>query len=424
MPRISAKARILEYLEHVIRRRMHKARRRFLLGEEDIFEDIKDMLIKNRYLKLQKKRYAVRSNTYRQRTNAFDWDDVLSEDSKTYSNDEFLFVFRMTRQSFSSLHELIKDHHVFNKKGNKKQRPSWQQLMVYLFRVGKESSGGSDMAISSFFRIGYGTVSNYISNVVEAIMSLKPHLLCWHTEAEREAMKIRCGVSKGFHQCVGIIDGTLMFLEKRPTLNGEAYHCRKGGYAINLLVVCDDESKILYLYGGWPGSTHDNRAWRNCRLNTKREEYFGERDYLLGDSAFSKSSIMVQSFKQDAHSGYLDEKKEFFNTKLGSLRIKSEHCIGMLKGRFRCVRRINSTVKCQEDLGKILRLVESVAIVHNFLLKEGEQTIPQSWYEDVNEMLEIEDDGAGDDDYELNGNEDYDRREAVFRSIIEQFWHA
>lgn len=55
MPRISAKARILEYLEHVIRRRMHKARRRFLLGEEDIFEDIKDMLIKNRYLKLQKK---------------------------------------------------------------------------------------------------------------------------------------------------------------------------------------------------------------------------------------------------------------------------------------------------------------------------------------------------------------------------------
>jgi len=41
---------------------------------------------------------------------------------------------------------------------------------------------------------------------------------------------------------------------------------------------------ITYLVGGWPGSVHDNRAWRNCRLFVNTGAYFNFEvgEYLLG----------------------------------------------------------------------------------------------------------------------------------------------
>ena len=134
---------------------------------------------------------------------------------------------------------------------------------------------------------------------------------------------------------------------KRSFLKGQI---TKGGYAINALIVCDDQARILYIYAGWPGSAHDNRVWRNSKLFKDKRAYFRDREYLLGDSAFSALPVMVQSFKKNALTGYLEPEKEFFNTKLGSLRIKSEHCIGLLKGRFPCLKKINACIRTQADL--------------------------------------------------------------------------
>ena len=114
-------------------------------------------------------------------------------------------------------------------------------------------------------------------------------------------------------------------------------------------------------------------------MNMKKEEFFTPGEYILGDSAFSKSPVLVQSFKKDANTGYLDPKKEFFNSKLASLRIKSEHCIGMLKGRFQCLKKLNTSLKNEQQMGHVLGLIESAAILHNIILamhsadKEQEQ---------------------------------------------------
>ena len=126
-----------------------------------------------------------------------------------------------------------------------------------------------------------------------------------------------------FQKCIGIIDGTLIILEKRPKNYGDSYFCRKQCYAINVQVICDDKGRITYFYGGWPGSTHDNRAWRNCKVFKDGILYFGDGEYLLGDSAYSACVYIVQSFKKVSGSN-LSVYQEFFNTKLGRLRVKSE----------------------------------------------------------------------------------------------------
>ena len=80
-------------------------------------------------------------------------------------------------------------------------------------------------------------------------------------------------------------------------LNGEDYFTRKGNYAVKGLIICDDSAKITRVEMGWPGSVHDNR------------------EYLLGDSAFSASSVLAPAFKKGSNSNLRDDQC-YFNTKL------------------------------------------------------------------------------------------------------------
>ena len=68
-------------------------------------------------------------------------------------------------------------------------------------------------------------------------------------------------------------------------------------YALNVMIVCDDRKRIIFYNAGWPGSTHDNRVFRNSKLFYKRGQYFSHHECLLGDSAYSASPVMVQAFK-------------------------------------------------------------------------------------------------------------------------------
>jgi len=44
---------------------------------------------------------------------------------------------------------------------------------------------------------------------------------------------------------------------------------------------------------GWPGSIHDIWVWLNIDVYFSKEIYFSNKEYLLGDLAFSASMVMV-----------------------------------------------------------------------------------------------------------------------------------
>ena len=124
------------------------------------------------------------------------------------------------------------------------------------------------------------------------------------------------------------------------------------------MIVCDDQRRVIYYNAGWPGSTHDNRVFRNTQLYMDRGEYFSPKEYLLGDSAYSASPIMVQSFKKQSAQADLPPNNEFFNTQLAQVRIVSEHCIGILKGCFTCLKRNN--IKLKDSKKEVKELVELI----------------------------------------------------------------
>lgn len=54
--------------------------------------------------------------------------------------------------------------------------------------------------------------------------------------------------------------------------------------------------------------------------------------YLLGDSAYPCSNVLITPFRDNGH---LTNAQKHFNVKLSSCRVKIEHAFGILKQRFR-----------------------------------------------------------------------------------------
>ena len=84
---------------------------------------------------------------------------------------------------------------------------------------------------------------------------------------------------------------------------------------------------------------------------------------------------MVKSFKKMPGQQSLSNEQEFFNSKLPSPRVLSEHCIGILKNRFPVLKTINIRIRGGEQLKEIMDLVEACSVLHNILLKDD--NIPQ-----------------------------------------------
>jgi len=73
---------------------------------------------------------------------------------------------------------------------------------------------------------------------------------------------------------------------------------RKGDYTIKGLIIFDDFARITWIEMGWPGSKHDNRVWSNSDIYLCKDKCFDHKEYLLGDSVFSASLVMVPTFNK------------------------------------------------------------------------------------------------------------------------------
>jgi hypothetical protein len=422
MPRYNEKNESIQWMERSVKRMKKHALYRELLDDENSLEDFNDWMKIRKLRQMKSCRYLFRKQKYRKRKK-FDFDDCMLEEGSVGFNDtEFLQSFRMTRESFYLLVEEMKGTKAFTKSKFRPQRPVAYQLLVFLFRVGKEGTGGCSISVSQFFGIGIGTVNNYVKRSINALHEIKKDVVYWPDEDERQEIKNRMAVH-GFRHCVGIIDGTLVVLDFRPEVYHECYYSRKCCYALNVMVVCDDQRRITYYYAGWPGSTHDNRVFRNSKLFKNRDQYFSHMEYLLGDAAYSNSSIMVQAFKKHFAAAYLPRDEHNFNTALAQQRIVSEHCIGILKGRFGCLKRSNIHFKKgKKEVRQLIDIIGACIVLHNLLMNYDEDDIPKEWYDTMRDEI----DWSGYDEENFHHNEVEDeggnRREMVFNSIINNYY--
>lgn len=162
------------------------------------------------------------------------------------------------------------------------------------------------------------------------------------------------------------MDSTLLPLEICPLDLGETYFTRKVCYAVNMPIVCDLRGRITYYVVGWPGSVHGNRVRRNCDLRLRTEKYFVSSQYLLTNSAFNSSEHVVPAFKSHPNSQLCSNRRNF-NTLPSKPRVKSEHYIGLLKGRFPKLKNTRVRLRDRKSMGMICDYVKACVLLHNLL---------------------------------------------------------
>ncbi|KAL3699612.1 hypothetical protein R1sor_017634 [Riccia sorocarpa] len=170
---------------------------------------------------------------------------------------------------------------------------------------------------------------NFTSRVMEALECRLGGEVKWPDRAERRRISDEFS-SKGFPNCVGLIDGTMIPLSQRPHFDGEVYYDRKGRYSFNLQVVCDEKRRIIYFCTGWPGSCQD---------------------------------IALCSYKISNN----DRDREEFNKCIAHTRIVNEHCIGVLKARWHSLHELRCQLKQDKDNKYAVNWISVCIYLHNYL---------------------------------------------------------
>ena len=192
-----------------------------------------------------------------------------------------------------------------------------------------------------------------------------------------QQIKRRICDASGFSQCIGFVDGTLFPLSEKPQHDGEDYFSRKGCYGIAGLLVCDDNKRIRYTYTGWAGCAHDARVYANSALALKSNQLFAGQEYLLADSAYTPDPTIIPAFKRLPHKG-LTTDETLFNFYLSNVRVRVEHCIGILKARFQSLRGLRLVIRTKNDVKRCVCWINACCVMHNLLLQDP---INDEWLE-------------------------------------------
>jgi hypothetical protein len=338
----------------------------------------------------------VMTNRYIDRAPRYVVSSYIVLESVLDMNDvNFLLHFRVQKDSFRMLVDEVKDYWEFRPRIGRHGRlyrrkaPVQNQLLVFLYVLGASGSDANYKKVASRFKISHGLVQIFVERCTRALIStFQSDVISWPDAAERKMIAKRFQDKYGFANCIGIIDGTVFPLAFKPSEYGEEYWYRKGGYCLHCLLICDDEMRILDYLVGWPGSVHDNRVWSMTDQCQRYFDFFSRLQYLLADSAFTTSSHCISAFKRLRGVHNLPADEELFNTLLAKARIKVEHCIGLLKNRFQCLRDIRTIINDDISLKRIIDRVTVCMILHNLLIGSS---YPEEWENGYEEDLVEED---------------------------------
>ena len=317
----------------------------------------------------------------------------------------------MSRENFTALHDLIKNHPVFAPGlARRKQNSSVSQLMLLLHYLGHESMTAFSSRAS--YHIGYGTHYHHIKRVVKAICSLRDRVIAWPDEAERKQISARMNKNHDFPGCVMVGDGTLFPLAFKPRSHDAGdYHGRKYQYSITAFIMNDDNKRIRSYLAGWPGSGHDNCVFSRTTVCRNPDHHFSVGEYMIADSAVENTDFVVAAFKKPPLQ-QMPIMNEKFNTKLASPRISAEHTIGILKGRFPWLKSIRMLVTDnKKHMMRILRLIDCCVIIHNLMLDIETEVNPlhDVWIDEDGHLSDIDEDIHMSDDENVHHPKQYIR---------------
>ena len=264
------------------------------------------------------------------------------------------------RMRWESMEKLILDLEI-NCHSNHKS--NWEKGVVSTIDYMASKCRIKDLVM--LYDISQGLVFNLVNHCITILGSvLLPNVCKWPSESELRANAAKFKEQYSLPLCVGAVDGTLINIYGMG--DGKAdLTSRKSSYALNLLLVCDYDGKIIYFVNGAPGSLADSSIYQSSQLESqisqKLENSVCSRDnfYILSDNGLPCDKHIVTPFIDD---GKLSTQQLKFNFYIQRGRAIIERVNGMLKQRYQC---INGVMRAG-TLEKAERMILASIALHNY----------------------------------------------------------
>ena len=135
--------------------------------------------------------------------------------------------------------------------------------------------------------------------------------------------------------------------------------------------------RIVDYSHGFTGSAHDATAFQHTAAARFPDWLFHGQEFAWVDSAYALTPHTIPVHKEPASR---IRENAIFDKVVSRLRVRSEHCMGALKGRFQCLRGLRVKINSHEDHREAMRWITTTIILHNLIIDiEGVEGTRREW---------------------------------------------
>jgi hypothetical protein len=313
--------------------------------------------------------------------------EIMDEFGETYVRRSY----RMTRETFWKLHDILWPLLRSPPNRSNKKSGATNGIITTSVRLSiaiRFFAGGDPKDIMGVHGVSHSVVFESVWRVVDAVNRCNA-LHYQFPEDYDEQYKLARGFEAkskaGFNNCVGTIDGILIWIQQPDKneytfdqiLPGKYFSYNKKKYGLNMQAVCDAECRFLEVAIDHPGATSDFLAFMRSEFNTLLETpgYLAPGLCLFGDNAYVNKPYMATPY-----AGKQAGSKDAYNFFHSQVRITIERCFGQFVHRWGILRAPMST---GITISKITSLVTCLARLHNFCINHRENIPPALIPEDL-----------------------------------------
>ena len=277
---------------------------------------------------------------------------------------------RMDVCTFNQLVAQLEPADVFHNDSSHEQIAVDRQILISLFRFGTYGNAASQDKIATISGVGHGTVDLITRRVITAVQEsdLRGRHIRWPDIQEREEAKQwvenQTGVPAWRHGWC-MVDGTTIPLYQKPAWYGDTFYDRKQRYSMNVQLVNTPDRRIIDYSSGNRGSRHDGHCFESTQLYMDHARLLTPDEWCWGDQGYKLNKWMMIPYK---HPNNHSQENREFNYHLSCVRIRCEHTIGYLKGRFQCLRELRIQINNRKDFVYATSWINSCIALHAFCL--------------------------------------------------------
>ena len=301
-----------------------------------------------------------------------------------WSDVAFKKRLRLNRTTFQFILENIR--HRIEKKATRLKPfpvPTHTRLAICLYRL---AHGCTYSTVGDLFGVAESTATVIFNEVCKTLVSaFYDQFVDLPTDTAEWKEELRNFLENWEFPCVGAWDGFHVYVCTKL----KNYFSFKKRYSVSCMGFIASNKKFFWAAVGAPGSTHDSRLLRSCKLFNEIEqgcvfpnsvlrtnEYEDIPFTTMGDSAFPRLPWLMKPYDESTR----DPKKRYFNKRLCSARVVTEHAYGMLKGRWRFLYK-----KTECRLKNIKHIIMACIALHNLCIEKNDPCQPR-WRLEVKKL--------------------------------------